>query len=102
MEPRTPIKRISVMVGERQYERMIKGGLNISAFIRDLIEDHFSAHVISLSVSPKTHDLYMKVISNTGATDEDLEPLFVKVLKELLEARIQKIKVLQSELEQNQ
>jgi hypothetical protein len=99
MDSRSPVKRISVMVGEEQYERMARAGLNISAFIRDLIDDHFSEDVITLRVSRKTHDLYTKIVSNTGATDADIEPLMSEVLKRLLDERLQKIKNLKSSLE---
>ncbi len=86
------------MIGEKQYERIAGAGLNISGFIRDLIDDHFSSHVISLSVSKKTHDLYEKIISNTGASDEDIEPLIVEVLKKVLDDRLEKIKSLKDQI----
>ncbi len=95
---RSPVKRISVMIGEQQYERLNKSGVNISAFIRDLIEDHFSDHVIHLTVGEKTHQLYVKVVSNTGATDADIEPLLIESLKKLLDQRLEKIKQLKSEI----
>lgn len=86
------------MIGEEQYERMVKAGLNISAFIRDLVDDHFSDDVISLRVSKKTRDLYHKIISNTGATDPDIEPFLIEMLKKVLDERLQKIKNLKNEL----
>ncbi len=87
------------MVGEQQHEQICKAGINISAFIRDLIDDHFSQHKISIRVGKKTHDLYMKVIGNTGSTDEDIEPFLVEVLKKLLDKRLQRIKDLRTEFE---
>lgn len=95
---RSPIRRISVMIREDQYEQLTEAGLNISAFIRDLIEDHFSDDVITLQVSKKSRQLYDRVISNTGATDQDIEPFVVDVLKNLLDDRLSKIKDLKSEL----
>jgi hypothetical protein len=99
MDARSPIKRISIMIREDQYEQLSQDGLNISAFIRDLIEDHFSEDVITLRVSKKTQQLYSKVVSNTGATDQDIEPFLVDVLRKLLDERLQKIKNLKAELE---
>jgi hypothetical protein len=99
MNMRTAVKRISIMIGEEQYEMISKKGLNISAFIRGLIDDHFSQHLIALSVSKKTYDLYNNVISNSGATDKDIEPLLVEVLKKVLDERLDKIKTLRSEIE---
>jgi hypothetical protein len=92
METRSPVRRINVMIAEHQYERLANAGVNISALIRDLVEDHISDHVINLSVSKKTHDLYTKVVSSTGATDEDIEPLLMEVLKRLLDQRLDKIR----------
>ena len=95
----SPVKRISVMIGEDQYERLAKANLNISALIRDLVEDYFSESKVTLSVSKKTRELYDKIISNTGATDKDIEPLLVDVLKKLLKIRLEKISALKTEFE---
>ena len=99
MTDRSPIKRISIMVREDQYEQLSQRGLNISAFIRDLIEDHFSEDVITLRVTKKSKALYDRVVSNTGATDAEIEPFLADVLRKLLDQRLSKIKVLKSELE---
>lgn len=93
------IKRISVLIEEDQYDRLTKAQINVSGLIRDLLEDYFSETKITLSVSRKTRDLYEKIVSNTGATDKDIEPLLVQVLKDLLEVRLQRIKSLKSEFE---
>ena len=95
---RTNMKRINLMISEDQYEEIQRRGLNLSAFIRDLIEDHFSDHVIKVSVSPETYRLYNQVISNTGATDKDVDPLLVETLGKLLDVRLNKIKDLKSKL----
>lgn len=92
-------KRISVLIAEDQYERLTKAQINVSALIRDLLEDYFSETKITLSVSRKTRDLYEKIVSNTGATDKDIEPLLTQVLKELLNVRLEQIKSLKSEFE---
>ncbi|NUN04843.1 MAG: hypothetical protein HUU57_03680 [Bdellovibrio sp.] len=93
------VKRISVLIEEDQYERLSKAQINVSGLIRDLLEDYFSDTKITLSVSRKTRDLYEKIVSNTGATDKDIEPLLVQVLKDLLDVRLSKIKSLKSEFE---
>lgn len=93
------VKRISVLIEEEQYERLTKAQINVSALIRDLLEDYFSETKVSLSVNRKTRDLYEKIVSNTGATDKDIEPLLVEVLKQLLNVRLEHIKSLKSEFE---
>jgi post-segregation antitoxin (ccd killing protein) len=98
MEGRSPVKRINVMIAEHQYERLSEAGINISGLIRDLIEDHISDHVINLRVSSKTYELYNRIVANTGATDEDIEPLLVDILRKLLNARLDKIKELRTEI----
>lgn len=92
-------KRISVLIGEDQYERLSKAQVNVSALIRDLLEDYLSESRITVSVSKKTRDLYDKIITNTGATDKDIEPLLTDVLRSLLQVRLEKIKALKSEFE---
>ncbi len=98
MTSRSAVRRINVMIAEHQYEKLTDAGINISALIRDLIEDHISDHVINLVVSPKTYEMYTRIVSNTGACDQDIEPLLVEVLKKLLEKRLEKIKELRSEM----
>ena len=95
---RTNTKRVSVMIGEEQYEEIARRGLNLSGFIRDLIGDHFSEHVIQIRVSPQTYELYSEIIANTGATDEDIEPLLEEVFKKLLDVRLKKIASLRKKL----
>jgi hypothetical protein len=98
MDDKSSVRRINIMIANHQYEQLSEAGINISGLIRDLIEDHISDHVINLAVSKKTHTLYSKVVASTGATDEDIEPLLVDVLKKLLDKRIEKIKYLREEL----
>ncbi len=94
-----PVKRISIMIGEEQYEELSKSNINLSGLIRDLLEDYLSESKITLSVSKKTRELYDKVVSNTGSQDKDIEPLLIVVLKQLLHNRIEAIKKLKSEIE---
>lgn len=98
MASRSAVRRINIMIAEHQYEKLTDAGINISGLIRDLLEDHISNHVISLAVSPKTHEMYTRIVSNTGATDQDIEPLLIEVLKKLLEKRLEKINELRSEI----
>ena len=93
-----PLKRISLMIGERQHRKITGKGLNTSGFIRDLIDDHFSEHKVTISVSKEGAELYQRIISNPGATDMDVEPYFNECLKKLLKDRIKKMEALQKEV----
>ncbi len=93
------LRRISLMVREDQHEHLISSGLNVSGLVRDLIDDYLSDFKITLSVSEETRAIYDRVVSNTGATDKDLEVYIVKALKELLKARIQEMQDLEKNLD---
>jgi len=92
------VKRMNIMIGEEQYEKLTKAKINVSSFIRDLLEDHFSQTVINISVNQETFDLYNEVISNTGASDADIEPYLKEVLKKVLDKRIKQIEKLKLKL----
>ncbi len=93
------LKRISLMVREDQYDYFTKKGINLSGLIRDLVDDHLSENKIILSVSKETKELYDMVISNTGATDVELEQPFTESLKKLLKNRIKEMQKLEKKLE---
>ena len=92
------LRRISLMVREDQHQKLLDSGLNVSGLVRDLIDDHLSDFKITLSVSRETREIYDQVVSNTGATDQDLEKYIVKALKELLKIRIKQMQDLQDKL----
>ena len=92
------LRRISLMVREDQHQKLLDSGLNVSGLVRDLIDDYLSDFKITLSVSQETREIYDKVVSNTGATDTDLEKYIVKSLKELLKIRIQQMQDLHEKL----
>ena len=85
------LKRISLVIREDQHDKLHEIGVNISGFIRDLIDDHFSDHTIILSVSKETRDLYVKIISNTGSNDAMLEKYFKRAMKDMLQEKIQEM-----------
>ncbi len=92
------LRRISLMVREDQHQKLLDSGLNVSGLIRDLIDDYLSDFKITLSVTEETRKIYDRVVSNTGATDADLEKYIVKGLKELLKVRIQEMQELEKNL----
>ena len=92
------LRRISLMIREDQHQRLLDSGLNVSGLMRDLVDDYMSDFKITLSVSEETRRIYDKVVSNTGATDADLEKYIVKALKELLKIRIKQMQDLEKKL----
>lgn len=89
------LKRISLMIREDQYERLVKEGVNLSGLFRDLLDDHFSDHKITLSVGAETRALYDKIVSNTGTEDSDVEPFVRAALQALLKEKIQDLQELE-------
>lgn len=92
------LRRISLMIREDQHQQLLDAGLNVSGLIRDLIDDYMSDFKITLSVSEETRKIYDQVVSNTGATDRDLEKYIVKSLRELLKQRIKQMQDLEKNL----
>jgi hypothetical protein len=83
------LKRISLMIREDQYHLINKKGLNLSGLLRDLLDDYFSEHTITLSVEEETKEIYEMIISNTASSDADLEKYLRMSLKSLLKEKIE-------------
>ena len=91
-------KRVNVMILEEQYERLSEQGLNLSGLVRDLLGDYLSHSSVTIRVSDETRRVYDLVVSNTGATDEDIEAHLRVALARVLESRIQEMQALHSRL----
>lgn len=91
-------KRVNVMITEEQYREVTDQGLNLSGLIRDLLGDHFSNDVISLQVSEDTRKVYDLLVSNTGATDRDIEVHIRRALANLLAEKISEMDTLRARL----
>ena len=94
-------KRISVLVREDQYERVVAANLNMSGLIRGLLEDHFSDERIVFSVSPRVKEVYRTVISNFGAEDRELEVYFLEALDKYLSEKTRQIDALRKTIKQD-
>ena len=93
------MKRISLLIRDEQYQQISDKGLNLSGLVRDLIDDHFSQHAITVSVGEETKELYDLIISNTGSTDADLEIYLKDTLRMLLKDKIQGMLQLEKKLD---
>ena len=91
-------KRVNIMILEDQYHQLSERGLNVSGLIRDLLGDHLSGSTITLQVSEETRHLYDTVVSNTGATDQEIEEPLRKALASVLEEKIGAMKRLHAKL----
>lgn len=92
------LKRISLMIREDQAQVLHDRELNLSGLIRDLLDDYLSDHKITLSVSEETREIYDKIISNTGSTDQDVEIYLKDSLKLLLKDKIEAMKELETKV----
>lgn len=92
----SPLKRISLLIREDQYEALTGRGLNVSGLIRALIDDYLSEHKITLSVSEATRELYDRIVSNTGSSDADVEKYLKVSLGTMLEDKIREMQQLQA------
>ena len=90
--------RISVMIRTEQLNQLHALEVNISGYIRDLIDDRISNDTIVLSVCNETKKLYDQVISNSGQTDLDLEPYVVNALKVMSKDKIGEMQKLHDSL----
>ena len=92
------MKSICVVIRNDQYESLQDMNINVSGFIRDIIDDRLSDHTITLNVAPETRALYDQIVSTLPKGDTDLEPLLRDALKKLLDARIDEMQALQKSL----
>ena len=92
-----PLKRISLLLRDDQYQELTGRGINVSGLVRDLIDDYLSSHKITLSVTEETRGLYERIVSNTGSTDADVEKYLKASLGEMLRDKIKDMQTLQIE-----
>lgn len=89
------LKRISLMIGEDQYDEITKRKLNLSWLIRDLLDTYLKQNSITLDVSQDTRELYEQIVGTQGEDiDKDFEPFLRDALKALLKIKIEKMQQL--------
>lgn len=93
------MKSICVVIRNDQYQRLQELNINVSGFIRDIIDDRLSDHTITLNVAPETRALYDQIVSTLPKGDTDLEPHLRDALKKLLDDRIDEMQALQKSLQ---
>jgi hypothetical protein len=97
-----PLKRISLLIRQDQYDKLSgNNGVNLSALVRDLIDDHLGEHNIVIAASKELKHIYDTIITDTGSNDAEIERYMKMALKELLSEKIERMKKLQNEMEQS-
>lgn len=92
------LKSICLVIRNDQYAQLQDMNINVSGFIRDIIDDRLSDHTITLNVTPETRTLYNQIVSTSPKGDTDIEPYLRDALKKLLQDRIVEMKALQESL----
>lgn len=89
------LKRISLLIGEDQYEEINKRKLNLSWLVRELLDNYLKQNSITLDVTDETRQLYEQIVgTNTDDIEKDFEPLLRDALKSLLKIKIDKMQQL--------
>ena len=94
----SPYRRLNITILEEQYQRLQEQGLNISGLIRDLLGDHLSGSTVTIQVSEETRSMYNQIVSNTGATDREIEVHLKAALADVLEQKIAEMRALHEHL----
>jgi hypothetical protein len=89
------LKRISLMIGEDQYEALSKKGVNVSWLVRDMIDQFINERKIVLDVNDETLKIYQKVSGLTGGKNDGFETYFQKALHEFLKLKIDEMQRLE-------
>lgn len=89
------LRRISLFIGEDQYQEISNRGLNLSWLLRDLIDDYLAEKKIVLEASDETLELYQKIVGSTGGMDADFEPFLKEALHAYLKSKIESLQKLE-------
>ena len=78
------LKSVCLMIRKDQYDRLQEMNVNVSGFVRDILDDRLSDDMITVNVSQETRALYDRIISMSPKGDADLEPYLREALKNML------------------
>lgn len=96
----TDMRRISLVIREDQYHQLTAAKVNVSGLIRDLIDDHYSRHSITINVTEETRALYDHVVSRAPDGDKEIEPYLKTALHAMLKDKIRQMEQLEKSLEE--
>ncbi len=89
------LMRVSMMIRRDQHDALQKMGVNISGYIRDLIDDRISNNTVIINVGEDTKKIYDQIISHSGEHDRELEPFLREALRNMLAEKIKHMQQLQ-------
>lgn len=92
------LKSVCLMIRKDQYDQLQDMKVNVSGFVRDMIDDRLSESNIVLNVSLETRALYDKIISISPRGDEDMEPYLRDALKNMLDKYIKEMQQLHEDI----
>lgn len=92
------LKSVCLMIRKDQYDQLQDMKVNVSGFVRDMIDDRLSESNIILNVSLETRALYDKIISISPRGDEDMEPYLRDALKNMLDRYIKEMQQLHEDI----
>ncbi len=95
------LMRVSMMIRRDQHDQLQGMGVNISGYIRDLIDDRLSNNTIVLTVGDDTKMLYDQIISHSGEHDRELEPYLRDALRTMLEEKIKQMQELHKSIQKD-
>lgn len=92
------LKSVCLMIRKDQYDHLQELQVNVSGFVRDMIDDRLSESNIILNVTHETRALYDKIISISPRGDEDMEPYLREALKNMLDKYIKEMQQLHKDI----
>lgn len=72
--------RVNLTLDKEIISQAKKDGVNLSARVTELLEDDYSEHKVTISVSTELKQKYIEVLSITNSTDEEFAPYLDEAL----------------------
>ena len=79
------MKRVNVIIPTKYHKEVSKRGLKLSAVVREALEDQLNPNTITLSVTKKTHEIYMELFNEQQCSDKDFEPFLKAALDKYIQ-----------------
>lgn len=84
------MKRVNVIIPEEYHKEVMSRGLKLSAVVREALEDQLNPNTVTISVSEKTHEIYMELFNQQECSDREFEPFLKEALEKFVAHLIKK------------